>query len=341
MLSKICLLKDMLMYGDKEKQQQTTGVTMNQAAAAAANALLQQHGYTFSRSLDTTSPLGSVHVVVDVVTGKERILKCNTKNIDKLQRVYPGRLLDDLKSESKMMDYVQKKFDCDDLPIMAKTACFEDVNNVYLVMDKAEIDLFDLLERKSHLPQKRELLPSGLSVQEASFIIKGVMEVVQRLHSCGIAHRDISLENVVFDSRCSKMKIIDLGCAEVLDTSLEHHYPASLSRPVVGKLPYMAPEVLDNKIPYNAFKGDAYTLGPIITSVVFGTFSYDFPRIDDPGFRKVVLEQRLGELYATYMHRRTEECFLFMTKCSTIAQGFLRYEKNRITIEQAIAFMNT
>jgi len=63
---------------------------------------------------------------------------------------------------------------------------------------------------------------------------------VEYLHSVNITHRDLKLENVLFDNDCS-LKIIDFGCAK--DSK------KSVLQTRTGTDNYMAPEVSEDK-PY-------------------------------------------------------------------------------------------
>ena len=62
---------------------------------------------------------------------------------------------------------------------------------------------------------------------------------VYYLHSYGISHRDLKLENVMMvdDSDNSDLKIVDLGLSKIIG-------PSEMATDPFGTLAYVAPEVL-------------------------------------------------------------------------------------------------
>jgi serine/threonine protein kinase len=65
------------------------------------------------------------------------------------------------------------------------------------------------------------------------------------LHSYGIVHRDLKLENIMMTDTSSKAvpKIVDFGLAKMIG-------PAEKAEEPFGTLGYVAPEIL-NKQPYS------------------------------------------------------------------------------------------
>ena len=59
------------------------------------------------------------------------------------------------------------------------------------------------------------------------------------LHSYGIAHRDLKLENIMMvdESDISELKIVDLGLSKMIG-------PGEMAKDPFGTLAYVAPEVL-------------------------------------------------------------------------------------------------
>lgn len=88
------------------------------------------------------------------------------------------------------------------------------------------------------------------------------------LHSYGIAHRDIKLENILLveDSDDSPIKLVDFGLSKMLG-------PSETASDPYGTLAYVAPEVLMQK-PYR-FKGDVWSLGIIIYVMLSGMLPFD------------------------------------------------------------------
>ena len=84
---------------------------------------------------------------------------------------------------------------------------FEDVNRMYIVQEL--IDGFNLMTFLQGVPRQEKLTRK---------IIRGLVEGLKYLHSVGIAHRDIKLENIMLsiDDKDVVPKFIDFGLSKVL-----------------------------------------------------------------------------------------------------------------------------
>jgi calcium-dependent protein kinase len=99
---------------------------------------------------------------------------------------------------------------------------------------------------------------------------------VQFLHANGFAHRDLSLENVLVtdDDQC---QVCDFGLAAST---------AKPSRETVGKLFYMAPEVLAG-VQYDATKADVWSLGVMLFIMLIGAPPVETASSADARFRLI------------------------------------------------------
>lgn len=124
---------------------------------------------------------------------------------------------------------------------------YRDEENTFVVMSLAsDGDLFKWCDNKIMPGPKREILMRP--------ILRQVFAGVCFMHNIGIAHRDLSLENVLLSrgaNGVSRVKIIDFGMA-TLDRKVR--------REVCGKQSYQAPEVHLDKA-YDTFLADAFSLG--------------------------------------------------------------------------------
>ena len=104
---------------------------------------------------------------------------------------------------------------------------------------------------------------SYLTLEDKLCLFKQLLRGVAYLHSHGIAHRDIKLENLLMNSE-GHLKITDFGVSEVFrgehpglrngqTISDQENYECRLCAPgICGSLPYIAPEVIDKngRIPF-------------------------------------------------------------------------------------------
>lgn len=97
--------------------------------------------------------------------------------------------------------------------------------------------------------------------REAASAVRQMVVALNYLHTHGIVHRDIKLENFLYDSPgSSQLKLIDFGLSKVLDPDMK----MSLS---CGTLSYMAPEVLQRSYTSQC---DLWSLGVASFVLVFG-----------------------------------------------------------------------
>lgn len=110
-------------------------------------------------------------------------------------------------------------------------------------------------------------LTGGLGEHLVKFPFMQMWHAVAYIHSQGIAHMDIKLDNILLD-KYFNVKIADLGVA--LDVSKTGGFAESRR----GTTWYMAPEV-NYLLPtetYDAYKSDIYSLGMCLYVLVFGEF---------------------------------------------------------------------
>jgi len=142
---------------------------------------------------------------------------------------------------------------------------FRDDDFTYVATPLAsEGDLFHWVEHASCPPGKeRESIIRPMMVQ--------VFSAVKELHEIGIAHRDISLENILLTRRPDggpQIKVIDFGMA-----TLSQRCGAE----VRGKQAYQAPE-MHTDLEYDAFLADIFAAGVVLYAMALSDYPWTCTR---------------------------------------------------------------
>ncbi|KAH8122559.1 protein kinase-like domain-containing protein [Trichoderma asperelloides] len=152
------------------------------------------------------------------------------------------------------------------------------------------IETLDILQEKGRWFEVMEYAPFDLfaivmtgrmSREEIRCSFLQILNGVTYLHSMGLAHRDLKLDNVVVSEK-GIMKIIDFGSAHVFKYPFESgSVPA---KGIVGSDPYLAPEVYDSK-EYNAEEVDIWSLAIIFCCMTLRRFPWKIPRMTDNSYK--------------------------------------------------------
>jgi protein-serine/threonine kinase len=137
----------------------------------------------------------------------------------------------------------------------------------------SEGDLFSLVQKKYLTAEDR--------ANDRLCLFKQLVQGIDYLHSNGIAHRDIKLENLLI-TKDSKLKITDFGVSEVFSGIHPGLREAGgqcgvnmaevrLCAPgICGSEPYIAPEVLSKKGPYDPRPLDVWSSAIVMIYLIFG-----------------------------------------------------------------------
>ncbi|QSZ34193.1 hypothetical protein DSL72_005782 [Monilinia vaccinii-corymbosi] len=139
----------------------------------------------------------------------------------------------------------------------------------YEVMEYAPYDLFAVV------------MTGKMSREEVTCSFLQILSGVTYLHSMGLAHRDLKLDNVVVNQH-GIMKIIDFGSASVFIYPFEGGI--TLSSGIVGSDPYLAPEVYDEK-KYDPQPADIWSLAIIFCCMSLRRFPWKMPRVTDNSYK--------------------------------------------------------
>ncbi|KAI0362244.1 Pkinase-domain-containing protein [Trametes cingulata] len=147
-----------------------------------------------------------------------------------------------------------------------------DHGHFYEVMEYAPYDLFSVV------------MSGNMKRPEIYCVFRQICDGVEYLHSLGLAHRDLKLDNCVM-TKDNVVKLIDFGTATVF------HYPGkktTLATGIVGSDPYLAPEVLSQES-YDPRKTDVWSVAIIFMCMILRRFPWKIPDPkSDPSFRAFV-----------------------------------------------------
>eukprot|EP00931_Biecheleriopsis_adriatica_P048899 TRINITY_DN28260_c0_g1_i1.p1 TRINITY_DN28260_c0_g1~~TRINITY_DN28260_c0_g1_i1.p1 ORF type:complete len:273 (+),score=40.84 TRINITY_DN28260_c0_g1_i1:31-849(+) len=159
----------------------------------------------------------------------------------------------------------------------------EEVQNeasLFLTMDHPHVArLLDVYEAVDKLTLVMECMGGGelfarlskskrFSEYDASRAVEQMLLAVNYLHSHGVVHRDLKLENFLYETEGSDhLKLIDFGFSKVWD-------PNTSMKQSCGTLDYVAPEVLAGSY---CKQCDMWSLGVIAFILLFGYMPFRCP----------------------------------------------------------------
>lgn len=186
------------------------------------------------------------------------------------------------------------------------------------------VKFYDLLSDAQNFYVIMELCPNGdlyehvvqngrLSECEAKIFFRQILEALSYLHSRGVSHRDIKLENLLID-QFGRVKISDFGLSNFMKDGL-------VETPC-GSPCYASPECLSGE-PYGGAATDVWSAGVVLFAMVTGRLPWT-KRNQIDLFQQI----RAGE-YSIPDH--------VSMACRSLISSLMAVDpKNRITIEDAL-----
>ncbi|KAF7492947.1 Serine/threonine-protein kinase 40 [Sarcoptes scabiei] len=118
-----------------------------------------------------------------------------------------------------------------------------------------------------------------IAERKALEIFAEIVEVISRIHGKNIAHRDLRLENIIYNHKNGKVIIINFGLSRYVinDTICINDHRGSSA--------YISPDVLKRK-PYPPKASDCWALGIIFYSMLYGKFPFYADNFSDL-FKKI------------------------------------------------------
>lgn len=146
--------------------------------------------------------------------------------------------------------------------------CYEN-ERILQVMEYCDFDLFAIV------------MSNKMSREEINCCFKQILSGINYIHSMGLAHRDLKLDNCVIDTR-GIVKVIDFGSAVVFSYPFSKTLIESLG--IVGSDPYLAPEVcVFHK--YDPRPVDVWSAAIIYCCMILKKFPWKVPKLTDNSFK--------------------------------------------------------
>lgn len=148
-------------------------------------------------------------------------------------------------------------------------------------------DLLDVIETRYMGP---------LPVMQAKKMFQHVMQGMKTLHASGIVHRDISIENVLYDEITDTYAVCDFGMAlRVPRDPLTGAYLPLTNAPACGKEGYIAPELWRREPAVDAFACDMWSCGVVLFMALTGSAPMQRATEWDP-YYQMIAQKRLLEM---------------------------------------------
>ncbi|ODV87171.1 hypothetical protein CANARDRAFT_26599 [[Candida] arabinofermentans NRRL YB-2248] len=162
-------------------------------------------------------------------------------------------------------------------------------DRIVQVMEYCDYDLFAIV------------MSNKMTADEINCCFKQILSGIKYIHSIGLAHRDLKLDNCVINKE-GIVKIIDFGSAVVFQ------YPFSNTlieaQGIVGSDPYLAPEVcVFNK--YDPRPVDIWSAAIMYCCMMLKKFPWKVPKLSDPSF-KMFASREPGVTFGELLRRVPE-----------------------------------
>ena len=140
----------------------------------------------------------------------------------------------------------------------------------FILENQPNGDIFDYICAKKQ----------GVGELASKIIFQKILFGLKCLHKHNICHRDLKLENILFDENFEP-KICDFGIACINSSELKYDG---------GTKEYLPPEAKTSSR-YDGIKGDIFYLASILMILTTGVTAFDFPDKDDYLFKRIYYKQ--------------------------------------------------
>lgn len=207
-------------------------------------------------------------------------------------------------------------------PNIIKTMDIIHENNRYFeVMEYAPIDFFAVV------------MSGEMSRTEINCCFKQIIEGVSYLHTLGLAHRDLKLDNCVI-TQDGILKIIDFGSAVIFKYPYDQVGNSKdvihLCHGIVGSDPYLAPEVLKSPNSYNPQPVDIWSIAIIYCCMTLKRFPWKIPNAEKDNSFKLycMFDDNFHDYYLS------NECHKLLLQQRKLKNTIVRLNKRKKQLEE-------
>ena len=164
-----------------------------------------------------------------------------------------------------------------------KRKMMQEIDILKSIKHTSHIKLMETFQTSKHYLIVMELCPGGdllnyvrkrrkLTEKNAKYLFKQIMQGIAYMHTIGIVHRDIKLDNILLDGQ-GNVKIGDFGVSRRVDQD-------ELLFEQCGTPAYIAPEIVQ-EIGYKGFPVDIWSAGVCLYAILYGNVPFKANQIGD------------------------------------------------------------
>ena len=115
------------------------------------------------------------------------------------------------------------------------------------------------------------------------FFFKQILAAVNHIHSKNHSHRDLKLDNILYDIPQNQIKVVDFGCS----APLSGRDGSGQNTTVIGDYRYMPPEMIAG-LPYQGHVYDLFSIGVGLFFLRAGVFPFNMATAQDNAYKLLV-----------------------------------------------------
>ena len=192
-------------------------------------------------------------------------------------------------------DKTKKLFkDSQEITILKKLK-HKNISQIYAFITMPDNSIFSVLEYAKYGDlenfEKNLLKRKILSETIICYFCKQILESLEYIHKCKIAHMDIKEGNILIDSNLNiKLTDFSVSCSYSL-----FHPGEMVKPPFVGTSKYMSPEIINrtNMKIKDFSKIDLYSLGVTLYKLIFGFYPYKLDEVKNKDYDNILKNIKL------------------------------------------------